>query len=578
MKTTKICIENLLEDKTIFEMTAPLLNKILKFNRLDRYYQQIEAQDSCEFIDKVLELLNINVELENKFLERIPKSGPVMVVSNHPFGGIDGLILLRLIKRVRPDVKIMANQFLSQIEEVTQDCIYVDAFNRGNDKNRRPIRESIQWMKKGGLLAVFPAGSVSHYHYEDHAVSDDEWNPAIFRMAKISGAQVVPVYFKGRNSLLFNTLGMIHPLVRTALLPSELSREGRHVSVKIGSAINPAKIKSYVNDQQGIAFLRLQTLLLDTQIEAKDFNFSNTDQAPIIDAVPKEVLKEEIDQLPADSKLHSYKDFDVFCSSSKHIPQIMHEIGRLREITFRRAGEGTGKEIDLDKYDHTYEQLFIWNREENEIVGAYRIGRINELGAKGLYTSKFYDYTDRFINKHNWGLEMGRSFVRPEYQRKPYSLLLLWRGIGAYMMKYPKYRYLFGAVSVSNDYSAVSRALIAELMLNHKDSVEAHQKIKLHKFNREIMRYCKRLEISNPEQLSALIKNIEPDQKDIPPLVKHYMKMGGQFCSFSVDENFGGTLDGLILVDLPNAPEKSLLTYLGENYKEYQSKHTSVEA
>jgi len=247
----------------------------------------------------------------------------------------------------------------------------------------------------------------------------------------------------------------------------------------------------------------------------------------------------------------------------------------LREITFRRANEGTGKELDLDKYDDAYEQLFIWNREQNEIVGAYRIGRLNELGLKGMYTSNFYNFSPEFYDKYQQGLEMGRSFVSPDYQRKPYSLLLLWRGIGAYMMRNPQYRYLIGAVSVSSDYSAVSRALIAELLLNDNQSVSSKQKAKLHKFNREIRRYCKMLNISNPEQLSALIKNIEPDNKDIPPLVKHYMKLGGKFCSFSVDEHFGGTLDGLIVVDLPKAPAKSLLTYLGENYQNYCDQHCS---
>ena len=576
MKSKKICIENLLEDKAIFELSAPLLNKVLKFNKLDDVYQQIEdSPTSEEFIDQALDILNVQLDLDHQSLANIPKTGPVMIVANHPFGGIDGLILLRLIKHVRPDVKIMANHFLSQIDAVSQDCIYVDAFNRNNDKNHRPMRESLQHLKDGGLLAVFPAGAVSHYHHEDHRVSDDEWNPAIFRLAKIAKANVVPVHFKGRNSLLFNALGMIHPLVRTALLPRELSRENRKVKVKIGSAINPPKIKSFDNELEGIAFLRLQSLLLNTELKKKDFDMSDTDQAPIIDAISKEVLKREISHLPPLAKLHSYKEFDVYCSTSDKIPQLMREIGRLREITFRRANEGTGKELDLDKYDDAYEQLFIWNREENEIVGAYRIGRLNELGIKGMYTSNFYNFSPEFYDKYQQGLEMGRSFVSPDYQRKPYSLLLLWRGIGAYMMRNPQYRYLIGAVSVSSDYSAVSRALIAELLLNDNQSVSSKQKAKLHKFNREIRRYCKMLNISNPEQLSALIKNIEPDNKDIPPLVKHYMKLGGKFCSFSVDEHFGGTLDGLIVVDLPKAPAKSLLTYLGENYQNYCDQHCS---
>jgi putative hemolysin len=566
------------QDNALLNITAPSLNKLFKLDKLNKLYESTPQNLDCiSFIDQILGQLDIKTLIKDTEFDRIPKSGPVVIVSNHPFGGIDGLILLRLIKQVRPDSKIMANQFLSQLTEISEDCIFVDAFNKCDKKNCSPIKHCLTHLKQDGLLAVFPAGSVSHYHKKDRRVSDDEWNPAIFRMAKITGATVVPVFFKGKNSLFFNMLGAVHSKIRTALLPSELVRQGREIDISIGSPIPPVSIKRFSQDQKGIDFLRLQTLLLGSKTTDSKFNLSHTDQAPIIDAQNNYLLNSEIASLDNNCLLHTYKEFDVFCAKSTQVPYILQEIGRLREITFRRAGEGTGESIDLDDYDKLYEQLFIWNRDKQEIVGAYRIGRVNELldqhGKNGIYTSLFYKYDNKFLNKYRMGLEMGRSFVRPEYQRKPYSLLLLWRGIGAYMLRNPEYRYLFGAVSVSNEYSPISRAIISETLLSHNESIPPIEKRQLLKLNTEIKRFCKRLNIEKPEHLSALVKNLEEDSKDVPPLIKHYMKMGGSFCSFAVDNDFGGTLDGLIIVDLPKAPTKSLQTYLGDAYQDYCDVH-----
>ena len=567
------------ETNPFLKLSAPTLNKLLKLDKLNRIYDDMPKNLSCEsFIDAVLDKLDIQLDFDETELKHIPLTGPVMIVANHPFGAIDGLILLRLIKKIRPDAKIMANQFLSQLKEISNDCIFVDAFNKGNDKNRHPIKRCIKHLSSGGLLAVFPAGSVSHYHPRDGRVSDDEWNPAIFRMAKMTGATVISTYFKGKNSLLFNTMGLIHPAMRTALLPRELTRVGQKVTIKMGTPIKPTSLKRFNDNKKGIDFLRLQTLLLGTQMKAHPVNSSNVDQAPIIEAVPKDRLKLDLAKLPQEAVLHTYKEFDLICASSDQLPNILKEIGRLREITFRRAGEGTGNSIDLDDYDKSYEHLFMWNRETQEIAGAYRLGRVDQIlkhqGKQGLYTSRFYKYSHDFLNKHRMGLELGRSFIRAEYQRKPYSLLLLWRGIGAFMIRHKQYRYLSGAVSVSNDYSVISRAIISETLLSSKSQVPTKEKSELFKLSKEVKRFCRRLDINTPDELSSIVRNFETDGKDIPPLIKHYMKMGGEFCSFSVDKNFGGTLDGLIIVDLPQAPKKSLQSFLGINQQNYIASHS----
>jgi putative hemolysin len=252
----------------------------------------------------------------------------------------------------------------------------------------------------------------------------------------------------------------------------------------------------------------------------------------------------------------------------------MLEIGRLREVTFREAQEGTGKSVDLDSYDSTYLQLFIWNNELHEVVGAYRMGEVDVLGPLGkeeLYTSEFYEYSSGFLEKYGQALEMGRSFIRKEYQKKPYSLLLLWKGICRYVALNPRYRYLFGAVSVSDAYSDNSRSLMAGLLIDSSEAIQAKTPAHI-KLDKEVSEFCRNYDLRNQEDISCLVRSQEGDGKDVPVLVRQYMKLGGKFLSFTVDSDFGNTLDGLIVVDLKTAPEKALKMYMGDDMDAYLGK------
>jgi len=253
----------------------------------------------------------------------------------------------------------------------------------------------------------------------------------------------------------------------------------------------------------------------------------------------------------------------------------MREIARLREITFREVGEGTGKAMDTDQYDDYYLQLFIWNREKSQIVGAYRIGEVCSYRSKNLlYTNEFYDLNEEFFKRYSPGLEMGRSFVRKEYQRKPYPLMLLWKGICEYVAGNPEYKYLFGAVSVSSEYTSKSRALIANLLIDKNGELKSKMPARI-KLNKELKDYCRKYSIDSSQDISMLVKEVEKDGKDVPVLVKQYMKLGGRFLSFCVDKEFNSTLDGLIVVDLPGAPEKNLKMYMGDNTEAYLNYHRS---
>jgi putative hemolysin len=562
------------EGASHFKFLNPIIERITGLNKIKSLYRNnLEDCDEVEFLEKSMELLDVKFNLDEEQLKNIPTTGPVILAANHPYGGHDALLLNAILQKVRPDYKIMANEFFAPIKALENRLILVDAFHANNSKNSYPLRETVKLLKSGGALGLFPAGSVSHLELHNRHITDSEWSDTLAGLVELTGATVVPVYFSGRNSLLFNFAGLVNNKIRTALLPRELIKHKKCIDIQIGKPISGKYLSSFQDRRKMADYLKMRCYLLGEN----DGRASKSEEAlripsKVVDALPAEYLTREIASLPADCKILDYKEYSVFCSRSPMIPSILHEIGRLREITFREVEEGTGFDIDLDDYDDTYLHLFIWNREKKEVVGAYRMGEVDQLGKEGLYTAGFYHYSEEFLSDHKNALEMGRSFIRKEYQRKPFSLLLLWRGICQYVAKNPQYKYLFGAVSMSDEYDPRSRGLTAKLLLERQKSLKSKLPVKI-KLSSEIRHFCDKYSLDRYEDLSELIRGIEEDGRDLPVLIKQYMKLGGRFYSFCVDQDFGNTLDGLIVVDLTKAPLRSLKQYMGDKTETYLDCH-----
>ena len=578
-KTKRIGISTVLNrtEGRALKFVEPVLNRVTGMTKIRKIYEtKLQGKREDEFIDGVINELNVSFDLQDKELGRIPAEGPVIVVANHPFGAHDAILLASLLRKVRSDYKIMANGFFSAIDEMQDRMILVNAFKSKNKENSNPLRESVKYLKEGGILGVFPSGTVSHFDVNKRCVTDPEWSETIAGLVKMTGATVVPVHFSGRNSLRFNIAGLIHPMLRTAMLPREMMRKKKEIKVHIGHAID-GKYLCNMNDRKRlIDYIRMRCYLQKEQAEKRTEESVLDKAQDIIAPVNSFLLEDEIRLLDRDEHMLDFKEYSVYCTKASRVPSIMREIARLREVTFREVGEGTGKAFDMDSYDEYYLQLFIWNREKSEVVGAYRIGEVCSYNNRNmLYTNEFYDLNKEFFEKYSPGLEMGRSFVRKEYQRKPYSLMLLWKGICEYVARNPKYRYLFGAVSVSSEYTSKSRGMIANLLVAKDDKLKSKMPAKI-KINKELKDYCRKYSVENPQDISLLVKDIEEDGKDVPVLVKQYMKLGGRFLSFCIDKEFNSTLDGLIVVDLPEAPEKNLKMYMGDNTSDYMEYHRSL--
>ena len=559
-----------------------LLMELMKINDVNKLYAKYSELDGLAFVDAILDSLGITIEYDEATLKNIPKEGAFIAIANHPFGGIEGLILLKMLAKVRPDAKLMANFILKKIPNLSEYFIAVNPFeNVSNNSSISGIKSTLELLNSGSPIGIFPAGEVSAYDTKTQRVMDKQWNPVVGKLISKAKVPVLPIYFHGNNGLLFNILGVIHPTLRTAKLPSELfNKKGYKIKMRIGKAIQANELKQFSSTEKLLTYLRARTYALRSGIsssEVKKFFGSNLFKIynraqTIVQETPTELIEREIEFIRADKHVMSEKNYDVFLSSAASMPNIINEIGRLREITFREIGEGTNKKIDLDEYDFYYNHLFIWDREAKKIVGAYRVGKGDEIyfryGVKGFYISNLFKIKPGFHNLMKSGLELGRSFVRKEYQQKPLPLFLLWKGLLMFSMNNPSYRYMFGPVSISNNFTKLSKTLIIEyIRRNCYDNRLAKFIRPKKKFEAELNDLETELlesHINSIKSLDSLISEIELNHNKVPVLLRQYIQLNAQIIGFNVDPKFNDSLDGFLVLDIQAIPEETI-KMLGKN-------------
>ena len=559
---------------------APVGEFLLGLNVLDRYYRQRQDKLSDRgFLRYTLERLDIKYTIASGSLDVIPDTGPVIVVSNHPFGAIEGVMLAELLLQKRNNVKVLANEYLHRITEISDLFIGVDVFETNNavTRNSHGLKKAIQHLKSDGVLLVFPAGEVSSLDFNNYQITDRKWNRIVGLMIRLTGATAVPVYIEGRNSRLFHVAGLIHSGLRTLLLVREmLNKRDQTIQLHFGEAISSKELKPLSSDKAITSYLRLNTYLLAGSADNQRglINSQNKPDQPITLPINKNLLVADVAAITAECLLISKNDFEVYCTTADNLKHVLPEIARLREITFRYAGEGTGLASDTDKYDASYLHMFIWNRKKQEVVGAYRLGLVDKLlennnpnSLDNLYSKSLFNYDERFLKSLGCSIEMGRSFIRKEYQRQLGVLLILWKGIATFAARNPRYTTLFGPVSISNSYSSLSRALLVNyLEIHHYDEKRAGSVKPVNPQVKPAKKFWTRnmlSEIGNGQLISRLIYRMEGD-KGLPVLLRHYLNLKGRLVCFNIDRKFNDSLDGLIIVDLLQAPEKLLGKYMGK--------------
>jgi putative hemolysin len=574
--------------RSLMWAARPAVERILRFPTLNKIYEQVcAAGDDEHFADRSLDALGVAYHVDRQELDRIPREGSVVIVANHPFGGIEGLILLSLLRRVRPDVKLLANQLLSIIPDLRDSFLFVDPFGSRDAvrSNIAAIRGAMQWVSGGHILGVFPSGEVSHLKLRPWSLADPAWHSTAARIIERTGAAVVPVFFDGRNGNLFQLLGLIHPRLRTMMLPTEMLRMRKGtVEVRVGSPIGRDRLKRFTSLDDLTSFLRVRTYLLRTvPADTADRRLHAASLPAIVDPMPAERIADELAALPPKQKLLSHGEFDIYYARARQVPAALREIGRLREIAFRKVGEGSGRAIDLDGFDRHYLHVFVFDRGNASIVGAYRLGQTDKIlrwrGIDALYTNTLFRFKRSLLEQISPALELGRSFVRPEYQRSFTPLLLLWRGVCTYCVRHPRYRNLIGPVSISAEYNSMSKLLLVRFFEMNRLLPDLARKLRPrnpHKLAvpRDFDARAWSTVVRDLDEVNQLVADLESDGKPMPVLLRQYMKMNARLIGFNVDPEFGNVLDGLMLCDLTQVSPAILHRYMGKpGYESFMAYH-----
>ncbi|MEL0654100.1 lysophospholipid acyltransferase family protein [Pseudoalteromonas issachenkonii] len=516
-----------------------------------------------EFVEQVLDELNFDTRYKPKQIEHIPSEGKLVIVANHPIGSLDALALIKVLSTVRQDLKVVANRMLMSVSAMHSLLLPVD--NLSGMSKKQELSNIQNHLKGGGALLIFPAGEVSRLG--PTGIKDCKWNSGFLRMAKKANCPILPIFIKAKNSPLFYGTSMIYKPLASLLLVTEMFKQRKKsLEFEIGASIPPESyLIENLKDKEIVNLIRKQLYRLTTK---KTLPLKT--QTPI--AVPecRKELKRAIEQCQLLGKTHDGMHIHLYqyVGSSP----IFRELGRLREIAFRAVGEGSGKRRDIDKYDMDYQHLVLWDPMQLELVGAYRLACaqhiIQKHGREGLYTDSLFSYTDAMTPYLQQGIELGRSFVQPKYWGRK-SLDYLWYGIGAFIKNYPQYRYLFGAVSVSNALPEQAKAMLVYFYQHYyKSSIELATPNNELKLTEQQLTQCNILfNGSDVKEDFVELKHVLANMgAQVPTLFKQYTELcnpgGVQFLSFSIDPDFNNCIDGLVLVDLKSVKENKAKRYL----------------
>lgn len=557
--------------------TAQVLMSLLQLNKINDLYARHYQKDSIHFVSDILRDAGIKYQIPEKALQNIPKSGGFILISNHPFGGIEGLILLDTITRIRPDFKIMANFLFNWVNPIKDYFFSVNPFETRKDihSSYNGLKQAMSHVTNGHGLAIFPAGEVSTYQAGSNLIADKAWSTSVVKLIKNAGVPVVPAYFHGKNSWLFHAMGRVHPLLRTVKIPSELlNKQNEAITVSLGSPIMVKDQTALTDISHYGRYLRarvygLSNLSMDTRGRVAS---PAAKAKPVIKPASNLSIALEVANITPYFQLFEWQNYEVFCAPSSVIPSITREIGRLREITFREVGEGTNEATDIDEFDSYYHQLFIWDNRQRKIVGGYRVGKgyeiVKQAGLSGFYTHTLFQMDREMIPVLKQSIELGRSFIVKEYQRKPMSLFLLWKGILHLLWKNPEYNYLAGPVSISNSYSMLSRELMVKYIQEHHYDDSVNRLLKPRNpfvFKPSLVDSDALLKgTNNLQQLDLLIRELDPNNGRMPVLLRKYLELGGKIASFNVDPKFNNVVDGLLILDLDNVKPEMVHALAGK--------------
>ncbi len=578
--------------RTLYRPLQPLLERLFGFRALDRVYRRAakSSEDALGFCRAGLNLLGVRDRSgpDAAIAALREHDGPLLILANHPLGGVDALALCLALERIRPGGwRLMANRMLTEVPEFQGRLLPLDPLANGasNGLNRRGLRQAARWLKSGGVLALFPAGRVAPVATREGASFDLPWSPHALRLARTSGAAIALLHIGGRVGAPLRWIPPRFPRLRSLFLVRELLRSREHELVlRLGppqhhEASRPPLPEAVEADRLRARCFALADLDIEdaTASDAKPARTPPT-PSPVRAAGDAKALAEEVERLSqGPALLMQAEPYRLLLFRKAQAPHLFHELGRQREITFRLAGQGSGRDFDETPEDAWYSQLVLWDAQRRCLIGAYRLGfsdsTLAEHGPEGMYLNHVFDIDPDFYRRMGPGIELSRSFVRAEFQGEQRPLALLWRGLGETIARNPRYTNLYGSVTISAAYSRLGRAVLVEyLRRNHGEAAIWRKLVKARapfvpetRFHTAI---AEAFAGPSVDALRPILALSEHGRRPIPPLIRHYLPLGARFIDFHVEAEFGNAVYCLLRVDLRRSPRGHLRRFVGPEASE----------
>jgi len=554
-------------NKIINSAISKFADSIVHQEEINNFLQLNSHLGAFELVDEVLDYFNFNYTTSDKDSENIPSSGRVVIIANHPLGGLDALALIKLISKTRKDIKVVANDFLSEFKQLEPILLNINNFK--SRQKKEAIAQVYEALQNDMALLIFPSGEVSRASAQ--GIRDKKWYKGFLKFADRSSAPILPVFIGGQNSKTFYSVSAINKKLSSLLLSNEMFKQKNNsIEIIIGEIIpNENIIPKGIQKDKLIELYKKQIYNLK-----KKKNYFITQKA-IAHPEDRRDLKHELKKAKILGKTKDGKQIYLYASGDTD-SIILNEIGRLREYSFRKVGEGINKKRDIDKYDRYYKHIILWDNEDLEIVGAYRIAEtatvVKTLGKDALYTTTLFNFNSNFNKYLTNSIELGRSFVQPKYWGSR-ALDYLWQGIGAYLRNTPEIKYLFGPVSMSASYSNVAKDMILYFFDQNFKDIDNLVSAKLpYNFKSdEILVQNLEKELVNDDykqNFKTLKKSLSSIESNVPTLYKQYAdiceKGGIKFCAYNIDPDFSNCVDSFIIVEIDKMKENQKKRYIYE--------------
>lgn len=539
-----------------------IAKKIVHEDSINHFLTQNSHLKGFDFVDAVLDYFDFDYTVSSSDLQNIPTTGKVVIIANHPLGGLDALCLLRLVGQVRKDVKIVANDFLVGFEALNSLLIPIDNYKIRQSKN--DIKKIYESLDKEEAVIIFPAGEVSRATTK--GIKDPSWSKGFLSFAQNSNSPILPIFLDGKNSKTFYTISVLNKTFSTLLLSHEMfKKKSKRIAIKIGKIIPFENITPKGLDKKYLINLYKKHLY---NLKKGKKSFFET-QSAIAHPVNRKDLVDELKKSKLIGQTSDGKKIYLYDYIEDSI--VLKELGRLRELSFRKVGEGANKKRDIDKYDVYYQHIILWDENDLEIVGSYRIGNsdfiFKNIGVKGFYSYNLFKYNEEFTPYLKNSIELGRSFVQPKYWGTR-ALDYLWFGIGAYLKNNPNIKYMFGPVSLSATFPTVAKDMII-FYYNHYYGITADlvEPRLPYSFSNNIGEIKDLFDLNDKKKDFRFLKSTLANMGvSVPTLYKQYTEIaqdnGVKFLGFNVDKDFGSCIDGFIVVEVPKINESARKRYI----------------